>query len=192
MKNILLVILLFACSISTAQTATPTISYGGAVYAITGEPLLTIANSYARGYREGITFGRYNCNQNTFVELIEGDGSGDVNIGTHISNQTEGLAATSIIWELLRFNGERIDISNMVSNEGDISFGYRAANAPPQLGGGRLDPVDGFVQHGDRIIVTYRDPCGVYLHEYVVPSSAPAARSGGRRNRPPKIKRPII
>ena len=184
----LIVLLLFSWGISVAQT-NPTLTVSGTTYQLTGTEILTIANSYASGYREGVTFGRYSCNQDTYVQIDLADDTpvGMVNLETFIGNRTEGLDPISITWELRRWNGEVIDITDSVSSNGDISFGYRNRQGFV----GPLDPVEGFVQYEDAIIVNYRDSCGVYVHEYRVPSSAPAIRTGNRPRRPPKVRRPV-
>ena len=186
MKKILLVVLLFTCGLS-AQTLT----VSGTTYNIVSGDLLTIANSYVRGYEAGLHNAEIpNCLTTTVTIELRDDGSSGVALGTYVDQATPNAAVLNIQWILTRWNNEVIDITDQVAINGDINFGYRAAISPAN--GAPLDPVDGYVQEGDVITVTYTDACGSYVGSYTVPSSAPAARSGGRRDRPPKIKKPII
>ena len=189
MKNILLVILLFfTCSIATAQTFT----VNGVTYDIVSGDLLRVANSYARGFEVGRAAANgIRCSPTSVVlELRDDTTAGEINIGTYVASRTTNIDATSITWTLTRWNGDVVDITDQASSDGDLNFGYRAAISPAN--GAPLDPVDGYVQYGDTISVTYVDACGIYVHTYYVPSAAPAIRVPPRGSRPPKIKKPVI
>ena len=186
MKKLLVVLLLFTCSLS-AQTFT----VNGTTYDIVSGELLSIANSYARGFEVGrAAADGIRCLPTSVVlELRDDTRSGEVNIGTYVASKTANVDATSIRWTLTRWNGDVIDITDQASADGDLNFGYRAAFSPAN--GAPLDPVDGYVQYGDTISVLYTDACGNYAHTYYVPSAAPAIRTNGRPRRPPKVRRPV-
>ena len=186
MKNILLVILLFACSISTAQTFT----VNGVTYNIVSGDLLTVANAYAKGYDIGNAAARGITCAPTSVEigLRDNQVSGEINLGTYVASRTTNIDATSIRWTLTRWNGDVIDITDDVEGDGDINFGYRARNGFS----GPLPPLDDYVQGGDMIRVVYVDDCGTYVYTYTIPTSEPAIRVPRDRMRPPKIIKPVI
>ena len=191
MKNILLVLLLFASSYATAQTLT----VSNTTYNIVSGELLTTANSYTRGFIVGRASAlNVSCNPTSVMLDIREDASGSgIQLGTYIDQRTPGATTFQITWRHIRINGSTVevrDISNLASNNGDLDLGFRAANHPL---GGRLEPLDGFVQPGDIIEVVYVDTCGIYIDEYVVPSNEGAIRVPPRNpNRPPKIQRPVI
>ena len=186
MKNILLVVLLFAFSISTAQTFT----VNGTTYNIVSGDLLTVANAYAKGYDIGNAAARGITCAPTSVSIdIREDANEGVQLGTYVASRTTNIDATSITWTLIRFDGTTTDITDDVSRDGDINFDFRAANHPL---GGRLPPEDGSVQPGDMIRVIYVDDCGTYVDVYTVPPPDGAIRVPPRGSRPPKIQKPVI
>ena len=185
MKKILLVVLFFACSIATAQTFT----VNGTTYNIVSGDLLTVANAYAKGYDIGNAAARGITCAPTSVSIdVREDANEGVQLGTYVSSRTTNIDATSINWTLIRFNGDVIDVTDDVSNNGDINFNFRAANHPL---GGRLPPEDGSVQPGDMIRVVYVDDCGTYVDVYTVPTNAGAIRVPPMGMRPPKVRRPV-
>ena len=187
MKKILLVVLLFSCGLS-AQTFT----VNGTTYNIVSGDLLTVANAYAKGYDVGNAAARGITCAPTSVEigLRDNQVSGEINLGTYVASRTTNIDATSIRWTLTRWNGEVIDITDDVENNGDINLRYRAR----RNGNFIVDPAEGAVQGGDMIRVIYVDDCGTYVNTYTIPTSEPGIRvpSPRDRMRPPKIVKPVI
>ena len=184
MKKLLVVLLLFTCSLS-AQTFT----VNGTTYDIVSGDLLTIANAYAKGYDVGNAAARgISCAPTSVeIDLRDDQTSGEINLGTYVSSRTANIEATSILWTLTRWNGEVIDLTDDVDNNGDINLNYRAR----RNGNFIVDPAPGAVQGGDMIRVIYVDDCGTYVATYTVPTSEPAIRTNGRPRRPPKVRRPV-
>ena len=183
MKKLLVVLLLFTCSLS-AQTFT----VNGTTYDIVSGELLTVANAYARGYDVGNAAARgISCDPTSVViDLRDDQVDGEINLGTYIASKTANIDPNSITWTLTRWNGEVIDLTDDVDNNGDINLNYRAR----RNGNFIVDPAPGAVQGGDMIRVVYADACGTYIHTYEVPGNEPAIRTN-RPKRPPKVRRPV-
>ena len=183
MKKLLVVLLLFTCSLS-AQTFT----VNGTTYDIVSGELLTVANAYARGYDVGNAAARgISCDPTSVViDLRDDQVTGEINLGTYIVSKTANIDPNSITWTLTRWNDDVIDLTDDVDNNGDINLGYRARSGFA----GPLHPIEGHVQGGDMIRVVYADDCGTYTYTYEVPGIEPAIRTN-RPKRPPKVRRPV-
>ena len=188
MKKILLVVLLFSCGLS-AQTFT----VNGTTYNIVSGDLLTVANAYAKGYDVGHAAAQgISCAPTSVSIDLRIDSTPETNrihLGTYVSSRTTNINPSSITWTLTRHNGQVIDITDQVGDNGDINFDHR----PRRNGNFIVDPAPGAVQGGDMIRVVYVDDCGTYVDTYVVPSADGAIRVPPRdRSRPPKIVKPVI
>ena len=176
MKNILLVLLLFASSYATAQTLT----VSNTTYNIVSDELLTIANSYAQGV-ESVT----SCNEDTQVVLERASGTGDTfNFETRIDNGNG--PALFIAW----FVRYRAPIGNRSVDVVEILNERRINENTPFINDDGdftyvLDPGRG---PGDIIEVIYVDRCGTYHNTFNTATGESTVRVNGR---PPKVRRPV-
>ena len=178
MKNILLVVLLFAFSISTAQTLT----VSGTTYNIVSGDLLTISNSYVRGLTYGASTARsVFCNE-PMISLepsrITPDGTTltgrNFYYTTYVGN--DNGAPTNVSWVVIDSEGTLVeDITAGATNDyGD--YGEFTYEEPSHL---------------ERSIIrfTYTDRCGTYQYDYLIGSSNRVMYPNGMR--PPKVRRPV-